>query len=32
MASRVGDIIIDCNEFCLMSNRIPAEPAPFHDD
>ena len=78
MASRVGDIIIDCNdpellavfcptdrgqaeeltrlldlgakrssiigggswvvledpegnEFCLMSKRIPAEPAPFHD-
>ncbi|MDT7802150.1 MAG: hypothetical protein QOI78_5583 [Actinomycetota bacterium] len=19
------------NEFCLMSQRIPAEPAPFHD-
>lgn len=20
------------NEFCLMAKRIPAEPAPFHDD
>jgi hypothetical protein len=20
------------NEFCLMSKRIPAEPAPFHDE